>query len=323
MSSRPISLAAALLSLALVITVPLARADAPATAAASAAEVQLQRALDNPIDLTLDKTELAKAFDAIASKGKISLQIDQACYDALPYGATTRVNVVFRASPLRLALDEVLSPLGLEQSVSGNTVTVRPTPALQRVGRRAEFEELKLLQTLRQTQLPTFAGDWTETLRTLLGKPEMTVQLSPPSDPAASAAADKALAQVKSILPCTVAQALDAYSAGTGEIWTVNAQNVLILPMKKWIGRQLERPIVIHQNNAPLADVIAELAHLSRIRFQPEPGLYQAVPTVSLNSDNGTVQQTLDALSGATSIAYDVRDDSIFLHLANKPRLSS
>lgn len=279
------------------------------------AEIQLQRSLDAPIDLALDKTELNRAFEVIAAAAKISLQVDAACYEALPYGQTTKVSAAFRGSTARSAIDEILMPLGLEQAPSGGNLVIRPSPPLALIGRKAEWEELKLLKELRITQLPKLESAWTADLRTLLGRPDMIVRM----EPLDTAVNDKALAQVRAALPCGISQALDIYANATAQVWTVANQNILILPPKKWIARQLERPIVIHFTNAPLAEVVADLARLSRIRMAPEPGLFQAVPRVSLDSQDGTVQMTLDALAGATGITPEVRDDGILLHLPGKP----
>src|SRR3954462_1370751 len=117
-------------------------------AADSDAEITLQRSLDQPLTLVLQKAELSEAFKQIASAAKISLQVDPACYDLLPYGATTRVSVDFKQSKLRDALDEVLIPLGLQKSVAGNAVLIRPSNPLLRIGRRADWEELKLIKDL-------------------------------------------------------------------------------------------------------------------------------------------------------------------------------
>jgi len=281
--------------------------------AATAAEIQLQRALDATIDLSFDKTELSKAFEAIAEKAKVSISVDQAAYDSLPYGATTKVSATFRASTGRAAIEEVLAPLGLEQAVSGSSVVIRPSAPLLYIGRRAEWEELQLLQSLRKTTLPKIEIDWTSDLRTLLGKPDLNVRISD------SAANDKAMAAVRSLLPCPVAQALETYAAQSNQIWTVRGHDILMMPTKQWIAGQLDRPIVVNFSSAPLANVVAELAHLSRIPIEPAPGLYQAIPTVSLNSNNGTVKQTLDALSGASGIPVELRDDRIILGLPIKP----
>jgi hypothetical protein len=81
----------------------------------------------------------------------------------------------------------------------------------------------------------------------------------------------------------------------------------------------LEQPIQISRKDQPLEVIVADLTRESGIRFVPEPGLYQAVPVVSLRSDNGTVLQTLEALAGFTRIAFDIRDDSILLRLSGGP----
>jgi len=279
----------------------------------TAAEIELQRKLNGPIDLKLDDTELQKAFEAIAGKAKISLVVDPASYDCLPYGATTKVSTEFRATPVRASIEEVLVHLGLEMAVTGTNVVIRPSEALMRIGRRAEWGELVLLEQLRNTQLPKLDVDWSPDLRTLLVKPELTVKI------ADMGAHDKAMAVVKGMLPCTVAQALDAYAGASKQVWTVKGGDIVILPAKEWIKRQLERPIVVHFENVPLSKVVAELEFLSRIRFHPAPGLYRDVPMVGyLDSTNGRVQQTLDALAGGTGVAYEVQDDGIALKVAPK-----
>ena len=84
---------------------------------------------------------------------------------------------------------------------------------------------------------------------------------------------------------------------------------------RQWINRQLAQPIQITHNKEPLEVVVSDLSHASGIHFVPEPGLYQSVPVVSLSSDNATVLRTLETLAGFTRIAFEVRDDSIYLRL--------
>ena len=116
-------------------------------------DVQLQRSLDQPITLNLQKVPLAEAFKQIASTAKIPLQVDPASYDLLPYGDTTQVSIEFNQSQLRQALQEVLVPLGLEESVVGGTVLIRPSSPLAHIGRRADWEELKLLKDLWSSEI--------------------------------------------------------------------------------------------------------------------------------------------------------------------------
>ncbi len=348
------SLATFLLTIAAIARLATAAPpSAPAAPAPQSPEIALQRTLDQPITLDLQKVELSEAFTQIAAAAKISLQVDPACYDLLPYGSTTRVSASFRQSRLRDALEEVLIPLGLQQTVSGagaggSVVIIRPSDPLAHIGRRAEWEELKLLQDLRTSpdltapppspNAPGFAAppgspapppvaspfNLTDAIRTALdGRKDLIVSI-PPDAPNVPAALD----QVRAQLPLSAYRALELFCQLTHQVWFVEAGplnggptggNIRIMSPKQWIERQLERPIQISHTNEPLETIVADLTHASGIRFVPEPGLYQAVPPLSLLSKNGSVRQTLEALAGSTSIAFDVRDDSILLRLTSGP----
>ncbi|MCL2641528.1 MAG: hypothetical protein FWD53_11830 [Phycisphaerales bacterium] len=305
---------------------PPASGPAPRTA-----EIELQRKLDMPFTLSLQKIELAEAFKQIAGAGGIALQVDPACYDALPYGATTRVTADFRESKLRDAIEQVLVPLCLEQVVSSATIIIRPTAPLTRIGRRADWDELKLLQALRTGgDLKNAAGpfEWTAALRSALdGYPHLAVSMPIAATPEAAALNDKAIEQLKKQFPLSPFRALELYCQLTNQIWFVETPpppipgggTVRIMPERRWVERQLARPIQLSFTNAPLEQIITALSHTSGIRFTPEPGLYQAFPLVTLNSNNASVLQTIEFLSGNSGIAFDIRDDSVHLRLANSP----
>lgn len=311
--------------LGLLLPLGMLRAADPAPSPPDAGEVQLQRTLDQPFDLKLDKVALSEAFKQIAETAKIRLQIDPACYRDLPYGETTRVSADFRQSKLRDAIEEVLVPLGLQQAVSGSTVMIRPSGPLARIGRKAEWEELKLLQDLRTTEIkrPANGGefDWTAALRAALNREGLIVTIANPDNQAAH---DKAMEQLKKLLPMTAFRALETYGQLTNQIWFAETglgvasatATIHIMSERTWINRQLDRPIQLEEDNVPLQKVVEDLTNLSGIRMVPEPGLYLAVPAVRLNSNHGSVIQTLEALAGATKIKFEVRDDSILLTLA-------
>ncbi len=134
----------------------------------------------------------------------------------------------------------------------------------------------------------------------------------------------KALEEVKKQLPMSVFRGLETYCQLTNQIWFAESDplslmtggaTVRIMPMKKWIERQLQRPIQVNFVNTPFDQVVAALSHLTGIRFVPEPGLYQEFPALNLSSVNSSVAQTLEALAGTTRIVYDVREDSVLLHV--------
>ncbi len=303
-------------------------------AADTSPDVELQRALDQAVTLNLQKVSLAEAFKQIAATAKIPLQVDPASYDLLPYGDTTLVSIDFNQSQLRQALQEVLVPLGLEESVVGGVVLIRPSSALSHIGRRADWEELKLLKDLWASDIKApAAGAFSlpDAIRGALdNRRELLIPMPPqtPENAGPAAASEKAIQQIAGQLPMSAYRALEMYSQLTGQIWFVEAGalfggptggTIRIMTPRQWIERQLDRPIQLALTNEALEVVVSDLSHASGIRFVPEPGLYQAVPVVSLRSDNGTVRQTLEALAGATRIAFDVRDDSILLHMAPGP----
>jgi hypothetical protein len=302
-----------------------------AYAAESDPEIALQRALDQPVTLSLQNVSLAEAFKQIAATAKIPLQIDPRCYELLPYGDTTRVSVDFRQSKLREGLDVLLFPLGLQTIVVGNAVMIRPSNPLKHIGRRADWEELKLLGELsKNADVKAPAGgaggafNLTQAIRTAMeGRKDLQVMVTADAN-----GQDAALQQIARQLPMSAYRVLELYSQLTGAVWFVEAGplaggptggKITIMTPRQWIARQLERPIQLSRKDEPLEAIVADLAHASGIRFVPEPGLYQSVPVVSLRSDNGTVLQTLEALAGATRIAFEVREDSVLLLLSPGP----
>jgi hypothetical protein len=296
-------------------------------------EIALQRALDQPVTLSLQNVSLVEAFKQIAATAKIPLQVDPACYELLPYGDTTRVSVDFRQSKLREGLDVLLFPLGLQTTVAGNAVMIRPTNPLRHIGRRAAWEELTLLAELSKSadvKMPASGPlNLIEGLKSAMeGRKDLQVAITADAGGGAAGGQEAALRQISRQLPMSAYRVLELYCQLTSTVWFVEAGplaggptggKITLLTPRQWIARQLGRPIQLSRKDEPLEVIVADLTHASGIRFVPEPGLYQSVPVVSLRSDNGTVLQTLEALAGATRISFEVRDDSVLLLLSAGP----
>jgi hypothetical protein len=314
-----------------------------ARGADSESEIALQRALDQPLTLTLDGVALSEAFKQIASAAKIPLQVDPACYELLPYGETTRVSVDFKQSRLRDSLDVLLMPLSLQTVIAGKVVMIQPSSALRHIGRRADWEELKLLKELWSSpDLKAPAGgpfSLVDAIRGAMeGRKDLIVQIPGEANGLLSQAQQQAMDQVgKQSMP--VYRALDTYCQLTGNIWFVEAGplqggstggKIMIMTPKAWINRQLERPVQITSRvDQPLEAIVSDLANASGIRFVPEPGLYTSAPVVRLSSSNSSVRDTLDTLQSVTNIEYEVQDDSILLRMGagpgqpNQPRVDN
>ncbi|HVT79502.1 MAG TPA: hypothetical protein VHM90_02505 [Phycisphaerae bacterium] len=307
-------------------------AAAAVRAADQDSEIALQRALDQPITLSLQGAPLSEAFKQIATNSKVPLQVDPSCYEYLPYGATTLVSVDFKQSKLRDSLDVLLMPIGLETVVASNTLMIRPSSPLRHIGRRADWEELKLLKELwNSPDLKAPANgpyNLADAIRAAMeNRKDLTVPIPGEANGVLSQAQQQAMDQVGK-QPMSAYRALEMYCRLTGNVWFVETGltaggstggKVVIMSPKAWINRQLDRPIQISRSGQPLEVIVNDLTNASGIRFVPEPGLYAAVPVVTLRSDNSTVRQTLEALAGATRIAFDVRDDSVLLRMAAGP----
>jgi hypothetical protein len=322
----------------LIVMAAAALLGSSAARAADDGEIALQRALDQPLTLSLHNVSLAEALKQIAATAKIPLQVDPACYDLLPYGETMLVSVTFKESKLRESLDVLLIPMGLQTTIAGNAVMIRPSNPLKYIGHRADWEELKLLKELwgsAELKLPA-GGPFklTEAIRTAMeGRKDLIVSITAETGSAGTAtstapAQESAVQQIARQLPLSAYRALEMYCQLTNTVWLVEAGptaggatggKIMIMSPRQWIERQLRQPIQISRKDQPLEVIVADLTRESGIRFVPEPGLYQAVPVVSLRSDNGTVLQTLEALAGFTRIAFDIREDSILLRLSGGP----
>ena len=278
---------------------------------AEPAGAHLRRMLDSTLQMTLHHTPVAEAFSDLARAADISIEVEESVYDRLPYGADTRIDVTFHNVRVEKALRTLLRRMDLRLSLSDGHVVIRPGVALTRLGRRATWNELVLLRRIAATPLTRANDDWLGTLAGLLKTPRLQIAIAPA--PAARRAA--ALAALRAALPCTIDRALTTYARALHMIWFLHRRSLDIATPRAWVRRQLDRPIAVKQTNAPLEQVVAELAALSGVRFKPEPGLYLLVPRVSIDSNDGTIRQTLDALSGATGIAYHIAGDAVVLQM--------
>jgi hypothetical protein len=272
-------------------------------------EVHLQKMLISSLTLSLKDISLTDAFSAIAQTSHISIEVEQAVYNFLPYGDDTHIDVVFRNVPVQTALQKIMDELCLTMEISNQHVVVEPSEGLVRIGRRATWDELDLLHKLNQIVLSGFSGNWTLDLQKLVDEPGLQVILSPASSQ------DRALAlsNVQAQLPCPASQALDSYAQSLHMIWYLRDNRIFIQPGSAWIIEQLNRPIILKESSVPLQQVVGELSMLSGVDFRPRPGLYLAIPTVNVDSNDGSIRQTLDALSGATGITYQIMDDYVSL----------
>ncbi len=133
-----------LVTISLVACVALAQSS---SSALIAEELDKQVKLDFP-----QNTPLPQVMQAITKDTGVSLVADPAVYELLPWGEQTGLTVKIENQTLRQALEVITQTLGLTFVLKQETVEVRPTPALKRLGQRATPPELEVLNLLASTR---------------------------------------------------------------------------------------------------------------------------------------------------------------------------
>ena len=276
------------------------------------------KALDTQQDLDVDAV-LPDAMQQISKLTGVRLEADGAVWELLPWGDQTNITAKFRHLTLRQDLAAITSKLGLTFAQTGETVQLRPLPALRRLGRRATVGELAVLDTLAAmpVALPTDRPTVREVLAAVDGK------LREAHSPSAveNRAPEGVLGQRVGV--ARNASLLDALEAVAGQspiTWYPWGQSLVALPKEQQVRAQLQHTVSAKYDRADVAQVLIELGQRAGVPFDVEPGTYQRVPAeyrkVSLLLDEATVQSALESIGGYTGLGFDVTDAGV--HVFNQ-----
>ena len=112
----------------------------------------INEALDKPVEVEL-KTTLPNALNEIKNRTGVPIELAPGVLERLPWGDQTTLNLTIKNQTLRQAIAAIARTLGLVHVLTPEAVELRPMPALQRLGRRATVEELKVLDLLASNPL--------------------------------------------------------------------------------------------------------------------------------------------------------------------------
>ncbi|MGF1633925.1 MAG: hypothetical protein ACFCVE_08770 [Phycisphaerae bacterium] len=302
-------------------------AAAPATGQASGeASALINEALDQPVTLSFTGTTLPGVLEAILEQTGVPVRVEPSAYDLLPYGRRTPINVAVSDVPLREAIDAIAGSLSLEGRLGDQELVLRPTPALQRLGRRATIAEMQALGTLRSTPLDVPAElPLSELIRRLderlLGLDTAAEQAgtAEPGLAIESRVTDGALRDKQVLLSGvkSTAEALEAVASQTGATWYVWEKDVVVLPKSEHVRMMLQRPVSVRYTGADVVQVLTDLSNKANVRFVIEPGAVQRIPpeyrSVRLVLDNVSIAQALESLAGATGLGVLVEDYGVYI----------
>jgi hypothetical protein len=253
-------------------------------------------------------------------------------YDLLPWGEQTNLHISFEQKTLRVALTAIARKLGLVWELGKFDVSLKPMPALQRLGRRATIAELNGLELLRSTNLT----GWKESMTTRDLLMQIDRQLAHIKDPAialdirtgdpADAEAglinmDKPVAVPRDTPLAIVLEDLTRQSDATWYPW---GARIVVVPKEQHVRMLLDKSVTAHFNGADIGKVLEELASASGTPFKIEAGAFQRVPpeyrNIKLDLENATVRQALENIRGVTGLDYSVNADGVYVWNQNPAR---
>ncbi len=282
---------------------------------AKPATAQLQKALDTPVNFVVEEAApIGEVFSRLEKETGARIALHDDALEFLPYGEQTRLKVTLKNIKLSKALDRVLSQQALRWKRDGDTIHILPTDALYRLGRRASFDELRLLGAIHSTEIPAekSADEVRKTFAALSGLDEVALKfrVSPHSlDRPLSEVKTDAFQRAAMALPGTGADWLNMLCHGMDWTWYVQGEQVIVLGKAAQVRRQLQRQVSVAYRKASLQDVLFDLAGKARVELRMSPGVMQHVPeqarsNLNLIMEEATVSQALQAISGATGLTF-------------------
>ncbi len=278
----------------------------PPSPAASEAHTEdlIAQALDQSTDIEFKEVPIREAVRQLAEKTGIPIEVETNTVRFLPYGSDTRVTAAVHGQPLKEVLTAIVQPIGLACAVERGKVIIRPSKPLQRLARRASWEDLALLETL---QSRPWSGE-------LFDKLQVQFQDSPSDDLAANRQQLRKLAD--SIGAGSAAEVLDLATDRFGWTWYPENDHIVVISKPRQIERQIERRVSLRYQEMNLKDVLMDLARQADTSLKLDPGVLTSIPggtadRFSLSVDNATVRQALEIIAGQTGLGYVVDPDGI------------
>lgn len=272
-----------------------------------------EQALDEPVNVKLDNVRLADAFELIFEQTGVRVVMSEDTMRLAPHGPETRVVAEITSASLRQGLTDLLAPLGMSFTVTGDQVQVVPTPALARLGRQATWEDLETLGQVAHLQ-PGLVPEDLERLRAM-------VQFQVPDrDPWTRLAEE-----VQKVGAGRGDDVLDLACQRAGWSWTVSGRWVVVRSQQEQVAEQLSQPISLRMNGRPLIDVLQAVGRQLDINIRVDPGALGTLPAVVRQSFSLNVYQTsgadvLDKISAYTGLGYFIEPGGVLFYAASAPQ---
>lgn len=271
--------------------------------------VVIEQALDQPTTLSIVDSPLPEAIRTIAEETGLGISIGPETLAFLPYGESTRVSVRLESARLRDGIRTLCDQIGMQYAITDTGVALSPSPPLAMLGRPAMWEELGLLASLMQAR-----WEGTEAEFDSIGQRIRFVELG-----------DDHANNLKILRRAFI-------GAGTGSgadllthactklnaLWHPWDESIVVISKQAQMRRQLQWPVSLRYQDAPLIEVIHGLAQQASLSIKIDPDTAANLPErarhgLSLIAEGATVEEALAQIAMATGLTYEWRDESIVL----------
>jgi hypothetical protein len=274
----------------------------------------LQKRLDTPVTVRIEDKPITELFHRLARETAVRFSVSEQTLAALPYGDKTHMDVQLRGITLRAALPQMLKPHGLDWRLIDGTIEIVPSAPLNRMCRRATFDEIVLLGRLLTTPVSTETGedDPRSILRKASGDDDLTLVLP---EELLGKGLDKARRQADQILPAPAAEWLDML-CGKDHTWYLSGDRITVLARPDQVRRQLQRRVSLRYQDTQLVKVLLDLARQADIKLTLAPGSLSALPKdvrtdFTLMIDDATIAQAFEVISGASGLEFSVTAEGV------------
>mgnify|MGYP000570401296 CR=1 FL=1 len=279
---------------------------------ASAPAVDIGRAMDQKLDsVTITGRELPAVLDELGRRVGVRITLDDWAAELLPWGRQTKLaDMTLRNASLREALPQILEPLGLTYELRSGGLVVVATKPLKRMNRRANWDDLRLLQKCRETAFTP------EAFAELRIEYRITSKVDAPS---------LLRKQMEQAGKGTIAQMLEVATGSLGWVWFPDEDHLVIRTAEAQIANQLARRVSLRFERAPLSRILLHLADQAEVPLLLEPGLMQKLPPTTAQNytlvlENTSIRQALNVISAETGLKYELRRDLLFIGLPDDYR---
>lgn len=262
-------------------------------------------------------TTLPVAMKAIGEQTGVRVEAAPNVWELLPWGDQTTINAKIEGKTLREGLEAIARKLGLIVVLRDEAVELRPMPALARLGKRSNVQELAALDLLAST--PANLGTDRPTVRQLLeAVDQKLVDLKSPFN-IENRASDVARPdqQINVQRNASLMDALEAIHQDTRATWYPWDKSIVVLAKDVQIRGLLDKTVTLRYNGVEVSQVLAELSQRSGVDFAIEPGAIGQIPadlrTVRLTLANATIRQALEQIAGFTGLGYVVNENGVYI----------